>query len=165
MILLLLPHLYIFTTRVSEQRITKIEACRMHFHLTWKAHYCHHTTKLKEWEIWIKWMITRSCVSYEVQQVFQGLQKQEINIVTINFQVKQNKHYLATHLSFQHKKAIHGHIQNWLPGTLEWKIVFCWPIFFLVKIMWYACIFDNKMQKKIFPPKGGVIPTLLLFCY
>jgi len=69
-------------------------------------------------------------VSYEVQQVFQGLQKQEINIVTINFQVKQNKHYLATHLSFQHKKAIHGHIQNWLPGTLEWKIVFCWPIFF-----------------------------------
>lgn len=62
---------------MSEQRITKYKACRMHFDLTWKTYQCHHTTNLKEREIRIKWMVTGSSVNYEVQGVLQGLQKQE----------------------------------------------------------------------------------------
>jgi hypothetical protein len=75
MVLLLLPRSYAFTAQVSEQRITTIEARRVHLDLTWKAHYCHHTANLKEREIRIEWMVTRSSVNYEVQGVFQGLQK------------------------------------------------------------------------------------------
>jgi hypothetical protein len=64
-------------------------------------------------------MVTSSGVNYEVQGVFQGLQKQHRSYIHNQFSGKAEQTLLSCYLYSQHKKTILGHTQKWLPGTLK----------------------------------------------